>query len=69
MKHSLTSASAAHLMLSLFLNSSVSNVGDKSRVRDDGVAGMNGREKYFPDKGSLVQADQCFFAKMETEQN
>ena len=44
-----------------------------SRVRDkdNGIAGRNRREKYFPNKGSLIcpQAIQHFFYRKGTERN
>ena len=62
--------SATHLMVSLYLCSSGSNVPGESRAkeghrvsskspsrvrdRDEGVAGRNGREQCFPDEGSLI---------------
>ena len=65
-----SAASAAHLMVSLYLCSSESNARGEARNlkghsvcskspsrvrdRDKGVAGRNRREKYFPEDGSLI---------------
>ena len=62
--------SAAHLTVSFYFCSSESSAGDKLRALegrcvssksssevpdgDEGVAGRNGREKYFPEKWSLI---------------
>ena len=58
--------SMAHLTVSLFLCSSESNARGESRAKkspsrvwdgDEGVAGRNGRENYFPDEGSVICPD------------